>query len=128
MAKVTIIAQTLYIFADFSKEDIERVRKFRPEALDLIKDNGDVVFRVVSTATTPSVSAYGIAFNAEENGKAYVEITIPNVEDKKQWAAENFAGIVDSLKKIEAKVETAKAEIADFQNQFIGDITDVTPE
>lgn len=123
MAKVKMIAQSMYIFADFSKEDIERVNRFKPEALMILRDNGDVDFRV-SVAATPSVSAYGIAFNAEENGKAYIEVFIsPSVEDKKQWAAEKFADIVSSLKKIEAKVETAKADIAEFQKEFIDNIT-----
>lgn len=101
MCRITTNFDTLTIASSLTLEDIKRVSKLQPEALQL-KDKEGTHF-AVAVGDTPSLSTYGITFsNAAPEGKAI--ISFANVKTERQDIIDNFGHAAMQLSKVEAQV------------------------
>ena len=119
MAKVTIMGDIVQIKTDLTKDEVERVKAFAPEALKLCDEEGNEVFAIgIGDA---SYSKYGICFCSEDSeGKLFMSTDNP-VTDHSDAGAEKlevtkyFAGIINKLTFIEKNVESAKEALEEME-------------
>ena len=117
MAKVTAIGGAVVITSAVKAEDIEKVAKYRPEALKLYADgeNGkEEVFRV-GVGSAGSLNKWGAEFNGVSlDGSGFATITLGHNfsgEDVKEKIADYFGVSILNLNKVEAQIPAALQEI-----------------
>ena len=114
MAKLNVMGDTIQITSDVTREEMERVERYAPEALKLFDDEGNEVFGVgIGNA---SFSKYGVCFCSETTeGKLFMTTNNPvldhsDVEAERKEIVKHFAPMLSKLQAVEAHVaETAAA-------------------
>lgn len=112
MAKVKMITNEAYVFAEVSIDDIRKVSKFKPDALTIKDEKGESVF-AVGAAPLGAVNKYGVSFTNEDAGKAYFKVAIfsEDPEERKTVFSEEYAAILKNLSIVETQIKTALIEI-----------------
>lgn len=120
MAKARIMTNVFSVIANFSLDDLEKVRKRKPKALkitEMVTEDGETYAEerfCVMKGTVGDISPYGIVFGDEtvSDKKAVVTEFIPNgTEDVRKYVADKIGMAVIHLNKVEEQVENALAEI-----------------
>lgn len=115
MAKMKVMGDMIQLSTDLTKDELERVKNFAPEALKLFDNEGNEVFGVgIGDA---SYSKYGICFCSETaEGKMFMTTNNP-VTDHSDPAREReeivryFAPIINKLQAVEANVATVRESL-----------------
>lgn len=108
MAKLQKVGEAIVITSKVKAEDIYRVEKFKPEALELRKEK-EVVFKV-NMCYGASVSNYGVCF-ANENAEGYAQMTFMTDLETKEEVTEEYGVVIANLNKVEAKIEAALTKV-----------------
>lgn len=117
MAKVTVIGKAMVITSTLKFEDIETVKKYRPDSLVLYEGEGDKKEPVfaVGTATKGSINKFGAKFDGK-NGEGLAQLTmflnIPEDADVKDVISDNIGGALLYLNKLEEMLPAVVEEIA----------------
>lgn len=116
MARITICGDSMVITSKATLEDIKKLAKYRPNALELKSEDGkDVVFKVGATNGNGSINTYGASFgSASHDEKKLATITLPipaNVEDAEAYAEEYVGVAIINLNKVESQFADAMVEI-----------------
>lgn len=127
MAKIVIAGDAVVVTSSVKKSDLEKVEKYRPEALNLMggEDNKDVVFKVsTTTGEKGSFGKYGVEFNSEtHDDEQLATVTLPlkvTGADVRDQVAEKIGVAILNLNKVEAGIPAVLAEI-DSEKQSILD-------
>lgn len=119
MAKVTIMGDIVQIKSDLTKNEVERVKAFAPNALKLYDQDENEVFAIgIGDA---SYSKYGICFCSEDaEGKLFMSTDNPvtdhaDAEKEKYEVTKYFASIINNLTLIEKNVESAKEALEEME-------------
>jgi len=110
MAKVTIAGNSFVITSAVSMADLEKVKKYRPSALELTEPETNETFFKVGIGSS-SVTDYGVCFSGVSNGDAKLATaTLPiphDVEDAKEYVLDEVGLALANLKKVEAGIAEA---------------------
>jgi hypothetical protein len=115
MAKIKVMGDVIQISTDLTREELERVQSYAPNALKLFDEEKNEIFGVgIGDA---SYSKYGICFCSETaEGKMFMTTGNP-VTDHSDPAGEReqivryFAPVISKLMMVEANVNLAKADL-----------------
>ena len=115
MAKMKVMGDMIQLSTDLTKDELERVKNFAPEALKLFDNEGNEVFGVgIGDA---SYSKYGICFCSETaEGKMFMTTNNP-VTDHSDPAKEReeivryFAPIINKLQAVEANIAAVRESL-----------------
>ncbi len=129
MAKITIAGDAVVVTSSLSLEDIKKIGKYRPRALNLMggENNKDVIFAIGATKGTGNINQYGASFAGETHDDAKLATITLVAEgvtgDVKEWAAERIGAAIINLNKLEATLPAVLAEINDEKATVLGNIT-----
>lgn len=120
MAKIKILGDTMQLKSNLTKEQVLKVKRFKPEVLKLTDKEGNETFAV--DVGPASLSKYGVSFgNEDEAGKLYVTINCTEAPTK-CTVAEHFATVIRDLMTVEAAVNEADDEITNLENSVMDSI------
>lgn len=117
MAKVVAIGKALVVTSTVKLDEIETVKKYRPDSLVLYEGEGEEKEPVfaIGTAKTGNIGKYGANFDGK-NQAGFAQLTmfmnIPEDKDIKEVVADEIGGALLNLGKLEEKLPTVIEEIA----------------
>ena len=112
MAKLTIMGDMIQLKSDLTREEVERVEAFAPEALKLFDTDGNEVFGV--SVGNAFYSKYGVCFCSEDSeGKLFMSTDNPvkdhtDPEAERKEVIKYFAPMLSKLEAIESNVAGAR--------------------
>ena len=115
-ANVEISGSAAVLVSGVTLEDWKKVEKFAPEALKIVDEDGETLFKVMTCGGTGSVNEYGVCFGAHTNdgGKATVTILLDEeVENKLQAVKDVIGSALLDLNDIEEEIPEILKEIAE---------------
>lgn len=113
MANIKISGRTATIVSVYTLADIEKLGKYRPEALVLEDKDGNVTFKV-GTSCCGSISDYGVGFADETfgNGKACVTVLGGDAyATAEEFVLEEIGTAINKLNKVESQIAGALDEV-----------------
>lgn len=128
MAKVTVVGNAVVITSSVKLEDIKRAKKYRPEALILLSEDGkEPIFRVGTVSGNGGISKYGVEFAEESRDSEKRAVLTLGFETKSEDLKK---GIVDAigeslikLNKVEENVASVLGEITNEEQRLYDSIT-----
>ena len=128
--KLTITADAYALTSTIKVNDLELLKKYNPDALNVKDKDNKVVFAVSYSEGKPSVAAFGITFGGktrDENGYATITGTIPSdlrtAEAAKEFVAEKFGGVVAYLEQLEKSITDAAKTVAENRKKLVDSIS-----
>lgn len=116
-ATIKVVGDACVVESAYSAADIEKLAKYRPTALQLTDDKGNVKFAVaVACEGHGAINANGAEFAYSEDGNATITKVIPGcVADKAAYVEDKIGVSILKLNQVEAKFADALAEVANEQ-------------
>lgn len=116
MAKIKLMGNQLALVSALTLEQLDAIKRRKPEALKLKDEKGEKTLFVVDTGIAPSISKYGVCFASQEviGGKAIFSMEAPSDDavEVRKYINENWGTIVFDLTKVEAQCAEAFRLIA----------------
>jgi len=120
-AHVEISGASAVVVSDVAREDWERVEKYAPEALKIVDEDGDALFKVKTCSGSGSINEYGVCFGTYTNdgGKATVTVLLDEDVDDKLAAVKDIMGsaLLD-LNQIEKEIPDLLKEITEKEAEI----------
>lgn len=120
MANIKILGNAAVLTSTLKAEDINKLARFKPEALKIInKETKNEIF-AISFGYRPNVTPYGVSFTDKtEDGYAQTTIALPpgfvDDKDKIEFVKNQYGYILLNLNKLEAQAqETLNVTAAEF--------------
>lgn len=114
MASIIIAGNAAVITSAFTTAQLEKLKKYAPEALVLKDEDKKPVF-MVDVATKGSIGPMGVVFNAtayDGSEKAVLSKEIPaGVTDIERWVIDNIGNAIVKLNELEATLDGAIATV-----------------
>lgn len=111
-AKIYIMGAAAVIVSGVKLEDWKLVEKHAPEALKIVDETGEPVFKVMTAPGSGSMNRYGVVWGSyvSEEGNATVTILLDDEVENKKEAVMDVVGsalldVIDMEEKIPAIVE-----------------------
>jgi len=120
-AHVDISGASAILVSDVTLEEWERVQKYAPEALKIVDEDGNAVFKVKTSEGAGSVNEYGVVFGTYMNdgGKATVTVLLgEKVDDKKAAVKDIMGSALIDLNSIEKELPTILKDIAEKEAEI----------
>ena len=120
-AHVEISGASVVVVSDVTLEDWKRVEKYAPEALKIVDEDGETVFKVKTCGSGGSINEYGVCFgvHTNEGGKATVTVLLDeDVDDKLAAVKEIMGAALLDLNEIEKDLPTLLKDIADKEAEI----------
>ena len=125
MADVKIAGNTIVLTSTVTLEQIKRIEKHRPEALEIRNAKEEIIFRVGTGSN--ALNDHGASFNAatlDDRELAYISLPIPpGVTDAKRYFAETFGQQHLYLKAIEQRLSSVLVEVEGKITEIMNDVT-----
>ena len=123
MANAKIVGNVCVITSELPYEQIEKLEKFKPEALSARDEEGNDTFSI-RTGNSPSFSRYGAVFNSKnQQGNALVVVSLPSVDDKAEFVKETYGYGLLSLNQLERQLTVVSEDLAQEISQIESNIT-----
>ena len=115
MLKATIVNSVVVFTSGNTIEELQKLKNFKPEALKLKDEKGNVKF-AISTGSTPSINGNGICFNEmTDSGKASLTIALApdfeTAEDKEAFIKETFGYAILTANSMDAQIAEALTQV-----------------
>lgn len=128
MATIKAFGEAVVVTSAMKMEDLELIKKYRPEALTLKggEDGKQPIFAVGVTNGTGSMNVYGASFNGtalDGSGKAVLTMHLPKVADVKEWIADNLGAGFENLEKLEKTLPAVVTAITEARNNLMEKIS-----
>lgn len=118
MANIKILGNAAVLTSTLKVEDINKLARFKPEALKIInKETKDEIFAISfgpkpSIGYKPSITSHGVSFTDKtEDGYAQTTITLPtgfkDDKDKMEYVKNQYGYILLNLNKLEDQAQEA---------------------
>lgn len=128
-AVIKIVGNVAVVESDAQLDAIEKLQKYRPEALRLYDGTGKDKEEVFAVCAAPkgngSINRYGASFGTATtvDGNAIITLAIPEgTSDPKKWAVDTIGTAILNLNKVEAqfaaKIDEIDAELADIESNI----------
>lgn len=115
MAEIKILGSAAVLTAGIKLEDIVKLKKFKPETLELINEEKDVVY-AISAGNGESFNKHGVCFNkADTEGNAQLTIIIPGdvaSTNRTAYVKDNFGYSLLKLNTLESFISGALTELS----------------
>lgn len=126
MAKVKIMGGNYIIMSSIAAETLQRVKRFRPSALELVDPEMGTVFKIDPDGPS-NVSNHGICFGSVTNDDAKLATTaalpVPEGDgDVKERVLDVVGMVITMLNKVEAQITPALQEIQNERTAAAGSI------
>ena len=116
MAKIKLMGNQLALVSALTLEQLDAIKRRKPEALKLKDEKGEKTLFVVDTGFAPSISKYGVCFASQEviGGRAIFSMEAPSDDavEVRKYINENWGTVVFDLNKVEAQCTEAFSTIA----------------
>lgn len=132
MSKITVHGESVVVTSSVKMEELETVKKYRPDALILYKGEGEArepVFKIsIGTAGNGSIDSYGAVFTGTaRDGSGQANLTmflkhVPTDVDIKGFVADMLGGALAKLNELEATLPAVLQEIAADRAQVMSAI------
>lgn len=110
--RIVIAGNAVVVESLLTKEDFNKAMTYAPDALTVVDENNDEVFRVSQGAA--SISKYGITFDgATESGNVTATLLVGTTEDVKEQAKKDYGVALAVLASCESMIKDAIAEQSD---------------
>lgn len=133
--RIAIIADKFAVNSSIKLEDIELLKKYKPDALKIRDEEGNDLFAIDYKAGQPSISKFGVTFSAVAGRTAKVALTgeIPaGTSNPKEFVADRVGVAVDYINQLEneipAVVETIKATRKTLMDGMVDALADTEEE
>lgn len=113
MAKINVTGRTATIVSAYALEDLIKLEKYRPEALVLKDEDGNVTFKV-GTSCCGSISDYGVGFADETFGNGKACLTVPGGDaytTAEEFVLKEIGIAINKLNKVESQIAGALDEV-----------------
>lgn len=120
MAKIKKVGQALVLTSAITTKDYDKVSKFKPTALELRTEKGEVTFKV-ALGSDASISKYGINFDSADKD-CNLQLTAMTYATEKEEIIEDYAVVLASLKKVEDQVAAARNEVNELFESVSGSV------
>ena len=120
-AHVDISGASAVLVSNVALEDWERVEKYAPEALKIVDEDGEAIFKVQTCCGGGSINKYGVCFGTytNEGGKATVTVLLDEeVDDKVAAVKEIMGSALLDLNEIEATIPDVLKEIGEKEAEI----------
>ncbi len=114
MAKIYILGAAVVLVSGVKLEDWKLVEKYAPDALKIVNEKGEPVFRVMTDGGTGSINHYGIvwgSYTSEEGNATVTALLDEDVEDKKAAVMDVAGSALMDLVRIENSIPGIMEEI-----------------
>lgn len=118
MARIKIVGNAVVVISSMKMEDLETIKKYRPNALTLYEGEGkekEPVFKIGVGKNYGVINKYGAEFGGTtHDDAALATITMvvgEEVEDIKGYVADNIGYPILQLNKLEATLQAVLDEI-----------------
>ena len=126
--KVYMMGAAAVVVSGVKLEDWKLVEQYAPEALRIMDENGEPVFRVMTKKGSGSMNRYGVVWGSylSEEGNATVTMLLDeDVENPKEAVMEVIGSALLDLAGIEKALPGAIEEIREKQKRIEAQITRV---
>lgn len=125
--KTNLIGKKAVVVSEMTKVEIEKVSKFRPDALCIKDEDGKELFKVC-WSNSSSISKFGINFaEVDASGKVFAMIECSDIAKGECVTPTEFvyeyAGIMENLKKVERQVAAIVDEVDSSLEELEGTIS-----
>lgn len=119
--KANVTINTLFVTSAYDMATLKKVKKFRPEALNLYEGEGKekTCTCTIGVGTKDDIGKYGICFaNDAVTGEKVAALSRPVPADLKspeaihEWVNEQYGLVIVKCKKVEEQIAAALTEIA----------------
>ena len=113
-AMIHILGAAAVLVSGVKLEDWKLVEKYAPEALKMVDENGEPVFRVMTDKGPGSVNRYGVVWGSYVTEEGYATVTLlldENVEDRKEAVMDVVGSGLLNLNGIEERMAEIMEEI-----------------
>lgn len=116
MANIKVLGNVFAITSGFKYDELKRVQRFRPEALELKDADGDTLFQI-SVACSGGFGNGCVVFDCktpDEQALACVTADLPRIpegKDVREYLADEVGGILANVNKIEQTLPGVLEEI-----------------
>lgn len=128
-AQAIVMGSSCVVKSALTPEQIERIKKFHPDALKMYDENDELAFRIdINQATPGSINEYGVCFGSgkSSDGKATVTVLLdPQVENPAELVYEKLGRALMYLKEMESQLEEAMPEMTAEENEIRRMITTI---
>lgn len=125
MPRLTVAGNAIVITSTMKLSDLQMVKKYRPEALILKKDDEPVF--AISTEGNAGINEFGATFKDESrDGEGFATITMElkyDGEDIKGYIADKIGGSLMNIGKLERTLPAVVEEITADKQAVIDQIT-----
>lgn len=120
MANIKIAGDAVVIQSTLKADDIQLVKKYRPNELILKggEDGKEPIFAINMTTGKGGINEFGVSFSGatrDENKYACLTMLIPegvNPTNVEEWFVDTYGGAIINLNKLEAHLPDIISEIA----------------
>jgi hypothetical protein len=129
MAKITVVGDAAVVTSTLTVEDINTLKKYRPEALVLMggEDNKEPIFAVDVSERCGNIGEFGIVFSGatrDEEKKAMLTVMLKGITgDVKEYVADKFGAAMAHLNELEAKLPAVLEAVNAHKQQIMDSIT-----
>ena len=120
-AHIDLTGAAAVLVSDVKLEDWQRVEKYAPEALKIVDEEGEVVFKVMTCCCTGSVDKNGVCFGTYTNEGGLATVTVlmdDDVEDRLQAIKDVAGQALLDLNEIEKDIPTLLKDINDKEAEI----------
>ena len=123
--KSRIAVDKLIVTSAYTLDEIKMIEKYKPEALKLVGEDKNLVFKYGVAKFEGSFSDNGIMFDkVDGDGKAAIVFDIPAEADKRvEYVVDNLGIAIERVKKVEDDLDTIIADIEDAKKAVKESIT-----
>lgn len=116
MSKITISGNALVVKSSLKLADLKDVKKFRPEALNLMggEDGKELLFSIFFEDGCGCLGSRGACFSntTDADGSATITMIVQDFgANKKTFVSENFGGAIVKLNSLEESIPAVLEEI-----------------
>lgn len=120
-AHIDMTGAAAVLVSDVKLDDWKRVEKYAPEALKIVNEEGETVFKVMTCCCTGSINENGVCFGSytNEGGLATVTVLLDDDVDDRLQAIKDVAGqaLLD-LNDIEKDIPQILKDITDKEAEI----------
>ena len=127
-AKIYIMGAAAVLVSAVKLEDWKLAEKYAPEALKIVDEDGEPVFRIATRKGSGSVNWYGICWGSYVSDEGCATVTVlldDEIEDKRAAVTDVMGSAVLELMDIEKEIPGLLEEIREKQQRIGLNIVEV---
>lgn len=127
MSKIIVAGSSIVLKSDATLEDIKKLAKYRPAALELRDEKDKLIYKVAVGGGNGEVTEKALYFSPkthDADGLATITLQIPDaVCNVKEYAADLLGGSYVHLVALEEQIAAAVTEVDTFKAEMMERIT-----